>query len=84
VKFLKSLALGLFSFLLFPSLAIFGLLYMLDNTLLKPDFLISEMDSLDVPSLAGELFSIQTPQGIPYLDEAIDETIADLEPWMKL
>jgi len=83
VKFLQNLALGLFSFLLFPSLAIFGVLYMLDNTILQPDFVVSELDRLDMPSLLGEFFSVEVPPEVPYLDEVIDETITNLEPWMK-
>jgi len=83
MKFLKGLALSLLSFLLFLSLTIFGFAYMLNNTLLDPDFVIAELDRLDMSSLAGELFSMQAPPKMPYLTEVIDETIAELEPWMK-
>lgn len=83
MKFLKGLALSLFGFLLFLSLTIFGFIFMLNNTLLNPDFVIAELDRLDMSSLAGELFSLEAPQEIPYLNEVIDETIAELEPWMK-
>ena len=83
MKFLKGLALSLLSSLLFLSLTIFGLTFMLNKTLLDPDFVIAELNRLDVPSLVGELFSIEAPQEIPYLTEVIDETITELEPWMK-
>jgi len=56
---------------------------MLDKTLLNPDFVISELNRLDMSLLAGDLFSIEAPPEAPYLAEVIDETVADLEPWMK-
>lgn len=83
MTFLKNLALSLLSFLLFLSLSIFASAFMLDKTLLNPDFVISELNRLDISSLAGEFLSEQIPQEEPYLAEVIDETIADLEPWMK-
>jgi len=83
VKFLKNLALGLLSFLLFFSLAIFGFLFMVNSTILNPDFVVSELDRLDVSSLVGEFFTIEAPPEVPYLDEAIDETIAGIKPLVK-
>ena len=55
MKFLKNLTLSLLSLLLFLSLSTFGLAFMLKNTLLNPDFVTSELDRLDVSSLAKEL-----------------------------
>ena len=83
MQFLKNLALSLLSFLLFLSLSIFGTAFMLDKTLLNPDFVTSELNRLDVPALMGELVTVPTLPGAPYLDKAIDETITDLEPWIK-
>ncbi|MFC1932023.1 hypothetical protein ACFLXU_00090 [Chloroflexota bacterium] len=83
MKILKSLALSLLGFFLFLCLYLFGTLYALDKTFLNPDFITSELDRLDVSSLAGELFSIEAPPEAPYLDEAIEKTIVDLEPWLK-
>ena len=80
---LQNLALSLLSFLLFLSLSIFASAFMLDKTLLNPDFVISELNRLDMSLLAGDLFSIEAPPEAPYLAEVIDETVADLEPWMK-
>jgi len=85
MKFLKGLALGLLSFLLFLSLSIFGLAFMLNNTILNPDFVVSEVDRLDIPSLAGELLSEQIPTE-EFPEEfgiAIGNTITELEPWIK-
>ncbi len=83
MKLLKGLALGLLSFLLFLSLSIFGLLLMLNFTILNPDFVVSELDKLNISSLTKELVSQQIPQDEPYLAEVVENTIADLEPWMK-
>jgi len=83
MKFLKGLALGLLSFLLFLSLSIFGLALTLNYTILNPDFIVSEVDELDISSLVEEFLSEEIPQEEPYLAEVLDNTIADLEPWIK-
>ena len=88
MKFLKGLALSLLGFLLFLSLSIFGLALMLNNTLLNPDFVVSELNKLDVSSLARDMISAQIPlEQIPlegeFITEILDDTIADLEPWIR-
>jgi len=83
MKFLKGLALGLLGFLLFLSLSIFGLALTLNYTILNPDFIVSEVDELDISSLVEEFLSEEIPQEEPYLAEVLDNTIADLEPWIK-
>ena len=86
MKFLKGLLLSLLSLLLFLSLSIFGSVYMLKNTILDPDFVTAEINRLDMSSLAGDLFSLQVPPDAPHMaeiNEVINETIADLEPWIK-
>lgn len=83
MQFLKGLALSLLSFLLFLSLSIFSMVFMLNNTLLNPDFLASEVNRLDISSLATELLTEQMPPDQPYVAEVLNETITDLEPWIK-
>ena len=83
MKFLKGLALSLLSLLLFLSLTILGLALTLNNTILNPDFVVSELDKLDVSSLAKEALSEQIPQEGEFMIEALDDTITDLEPWIK-
>jgi len=83
MKVLKGLALSLLSFLLFLSLSIFGLALTLTLTILNPDFTVSELDRLDIPSLTKDLLSQQIPQDVPYIAEVVDNTIADLEPWIR-
>lgn len=81
MKFLKGLALSLLNFLLFLSLSTFGLVLTLNYTILNPDFVVSQIDRLDVAPLIKE--QIQIPSEAQFMTEAIDDTIADLEPWMK-
>ena len=83
MKFLKGLALSLLSFLLFLSLSVFGLVLTLNYTILNPDFAVSEVNKLDISSLAGEFISQQIPEEGEFMAGAIDDAIADLEPWIK-
>jgi len=87
MKVLKGLVLSLLSFLLFLSLSIFGIAFMLDNTLLAPEFVVTQVDRLDVSALARELteeqISGQLPPEAEFLEEALYSTIADHEPWLK-
>ena len=85
MKFLKSLALSLLSFLLFLSLSTFGLLFMVNSTILNPDFVTAEINRLDVSSLAEEILSEQIPTGeFPEeLRTVLVNTINDVEPWLK-
>ncbi|MBA7667158.1 hypothetical protein ES703_75243 [subsurface metagenome] len=83
MNFLKGLAISLLSFLLFLSLSIFSSAFMLNNTLLDPDFVTAEINRLDMSSLAEEFLSEQIPQEESYIVEVLDKTITDLEPWIK-
>ena len=85
MKFLKGLALSLLSFLLFLSLSIFGLAFMLNSTILNPDFVVSQIDKLDVSLLAEEVLSEQIPEE-EFPEEskaALVNTITKLEPLVK-
>ena len=83
MRFLKVLALSLLSVLLFLSLSIFGLVLMVNHTILNLDFIIAELNKLDISSLVKDLLNQQIPQDEPYITEIIDDTFADLEPWVR-
>ncbi len=89
MKFLKGLALIFLSFLLFLSLSVLGLTFMLNSTVLNPDFVVRELDKLDVYSLTGEflreqIVQFEVPASYePYVAQVLDDTLADLEPWLK-
>ena len=79
--FLKGLAVSLLSFLLFLSLSIFGLAFMLDNTILNPNFITSQLDRLDVSLLAEEILTEQPSE--EEFGTNLVNTIAKLEPLVK-
>jgi len=82
---LKNVALGIISFLLFLSLLIFGLAFMLYSTVLNPHFLTSEIDGLDITLLVEESLSEETFE--QELSEeyktAIVDNIDKIEPLVK-
>ncbi len=80
MKFLKGLALGLLSFLLFLSLSIFGLAFTINRTVLNPKFVVSEINKLDVPALAGEVLSKDMPAESR---AALIDAITTFEPQIK-
>jgi len=75
------------SFLLFVSLSVFGFGYVMNQTLLNPEFAIEQVGRLDVPTLAEEMV-LEMAQAdelsgeIGFVGEAIDKTIDDLGPWL--
>lgn len=84
----KKAGIAFLSFLLFCSLSVFGVGFVMNRTLLSPDFVIAQIDRLDVPALAGEALRGQVPlEEIPgemgFIGDAVEDTIADLEPWIK-
>ncbi len=85
MKILKGLALGILSFLLFLSLSILGLAITLNYTILNPNFVVSELDKLNISSLVEESLSEEADQ--EELPEefriALIDTIAELEPQVK-
>ena len=87
MNFLKGLLATLLTFLLFLSLAAFGTLFALRSTLLDPDFVVAQVQKLDVAVLAGEVAQVQLGEQIPpeasFLNEALYDAIAENEPYLK-
>lgn len=87
MKVLKGFGLGILSFFLFLSLSVFGIAFMINSTLLNPDFVAAEVDKIDVSALVIELteeqIGKQLPQEALFLKEAFYEVISDQEPWLK-
>lgn len=81
MKFLKNLALSLLGFLLFLSLSIFGSAFMLNQTILNPDFVTSELNRLDVSSLVREFTPAE--ESPEEFGPALVEAIPKLEPLIK-
>ncbi|TET49259.1 MAG: hypothetical protein E3J57_00950 [Dehalococcoidia bacterium] len=87
MKFLKGLLATLLTFLLFLSLAAFGSLFALRSTLLDPDFVVAQVEKLDVAALAEEVIDFQSGGQVPpeasFLEEALYSAIAENEPQLK-
>lgn len=77
------------SFSLFLSFSGVGLCYTAGRTVLQPEFVISQMEGLDVTALSKDLIREQVPPEIEsmlseeYISGLIDEVVADLEPWIR-
>ena len=87
MNFLKALGATILSFILFLSLGVFSTLFLLNNTLLNPDFMVNQADKLPVASLiretAEEQFNQQLPEEAWFLKETMYNVISDQEPWIK-
>jgi hypothetical protein len=86
MKFLKALALTILSFLLFFSISALSMVITLNHTILNADFVVTELDRLDIVSIAQDtLGGAITHEYIPdeTLAEVTGDTIADLEPWIR-
>jgi len=85
MKILKGLAISLLSSLLFLSLSIFGILFLLNQTILNPNFISSELDKLDVAALVVEVLSEQeSEEDFPEEQAtALGDAIAAVEPIVK-
>jgi hypothetical protein len=74
---------GVFCFLLFDVLALLGIVITLNMTILNPDFVISELDKLDVYSVIIDQAKAQLP-GQEFIDEeTVDEIVTELKPWFE-
>ena len=80
---LKGLAVSLLSFLLFLSLSIFGVVLMINQTILNPDFVVSQVNKLDISALAEDFLAEQMPQEGEFMTELVSDSIVELEPWIK-
>jgi len=84
---LKGFATGILSLLLFLSLSAFGIAFMINSTLLNPDFVAAEVDKVDISEvtreIAEEQIGGQLPEELSFLKETVYDVISDQEPWLK-
>jgi len=87
MKVLKGFAIAILSLLLFLSLVIFGISFLLNSTLLNPDFASSQVEKTDISTLVTEITEEQIGEELPedllFLKEAVYDVVADHEPWIK-
>ena len=74
---------GIFGFILVIALVTLGIVITINHTILNPNFVISELDKLDAYSIIADEVKNQVPQQEPYIAEIVDETLAELEPWLR-
>ena len=83
MRIVRGIFSGIFSFVLVVVLVILGLVVTINLTILNPDFVISELDRLDAYSIITDQVKSQLPEEEPYIAQVVDETLIELEPWMK-
>lgn len=74
---------GIFGFILVIALVTLGLVITINHTILNPNFVISELDKLDVYSIITDELKNQVPREEPYMAQIVDETLTELEPWLR-
>jgi hypothetical protein len=83
----KGLGTGILSFLLFISLSVFGLAFLLHSTLLNPNFVASEVDKLNFTAVTQEFvdkeFKDKLPTEAAFLKEAVYDVVAQEQTWIK-
>lgn len=83
-KILKEAGISILGFVLFLSLSVFGVAFLLSQTVLSPGFIVSEVNRLELASLANELIAQKSPEDFPEeIGSAISSTISELEPQLK-
>lgn len=87
MKFLKGLVTGILSFILFLSLTVFSIAFVLHGTVLSPDFVSSQVDKIEISKIARDIAEEQIgkelPQGATFLKDVTYEVITKQEPWIK-
>jgi len=87
LNFLRGLGTFILSFLLFVSLSIFSLAFLIQSTILNPDFVSDQVDRIDLSELTHDFTEENIVGEIPgearFLQDAVYDVINDQEPWFK-
>jgi hypothetical protein len=83
MRIVRGIFSGIFSFVLVITLIALGIAITVNLTILNPNFIISELDKLDIYSILTDQVRDQIPTEEPYIAQIADETITELEPWLK-
>jgi uncharacterized membrane protein len=87
MKFLKGFGTFVLGFLLFLSLSLFSIAFLIHSTVLSPGFVTKEVNKVDIPAVARDIaeerLSEQLPEGADFLKEVALDVIAMQEPWIK-
>jgi DNA-directed RNA polymerase subunit RPC12/RpoP len=83
-KVLKGIGIAVLSLLLFISLSAFSPAFMVDRTVLNPDFVAAEVDSLEIAPMVEDVIDEALPEEIPaQIKNALSSTVVKLEPSLK-
>jgi hypothetical protein len=87
MNFLKGLVTGILSLILFLTLTVFSIAFMLHGTVLSPDFVSSQVDKIEISKIARDIAEKQIgkelPQGAAFLKDVAYEVITEQEAWIK-
>ena len=83
MKVLKNLSVSLMSFLLFIAILVFGFFFMVNSTVMNPDFVKDRIDKLDVNELLGEAVEFESSPEAEETFEQIRAIIPKVEPVIK-
>lgn len=87
MSFLKGFGTFVLGFLLFISLSIFGMAFMLNSTVLSPGFVKKQVDRIDISGAARDIADQQIQDYLPtelnFLKDAVYSAIDAQEPWFK-
>ena len=83
---LKGFGSGILGFLLFISLVVFGVAFTVNSTVLNPNYISSQLDEIDVSSLAEDMLTEEMDEGdLPEeLMTAVIDTVDKLEAPVKM
>ena len=87
MSFLRNIATSFLSFILFLTLTIFSVAFMLQGTVLNSDFVSNQVDKVPISDIArdfsDELIGSQLPQDIPFVKDVALNVVEKQEPWIK-
>jgi hypothetical protein len=90
MKFLKVLLISLLNLILFAAISILGLAFMLNQTVMDPNFTANEIDKMDMAAVAGAFVQIPDNSNDPNafipsstVNAAINSSIKEAEPALK-
>ena len=74
---------SILGFLLVITLSLLGITITINATILNPNFIIEEIDRLDVYPIITDQVKTQIPFEEPYMTQLLDESLTELEPWLR-
>jgi hypothetical protein len=74
------------SIILLVVLVAFGAMFMLDRGIFNADFMVGQMERLDISELAGDTIAAEMLANLPpeaaYIEDSLDELLVKVEPWI--